>query len=444
MTSGAYGQWAMDAMELLSRLGLRGSRRKRGDQLSARVRRVLVETLYTQPLSLSFGVTMGLIASGVTAWMSGLQAVWIGFGLMTIIGTARVALAMLLGRSVENTSTNALELVYEIGAFAYALLMGAMAAMTLWFEAARIADVVMVTGTLCYAIGSSARNAGRPVIAIGQLVFASLPIVIAGFAVGSSVGATLAVTTLMLVPAMISITLNLYKVLRDSIATAEESAQLADTMQNLARSDVVTGLANRAGLNHAMVETMMTRDEDSQFALIWIDLDRFKEVNDLLGHPVGDRVLVEVGRRLQDVCPEGSTVSRFGGDEFVVFCPVTSRKDAERISSEVHAEIMSPIRVEADRLEVRASLGVALLPQDGEDADTLMQRADLALYHAKVGGRAQTCFFNASMTRDLIRRREIEDELRIALQRDELSIFFQPIVDLGTGKIRTFEALVRW
>jgi diguanylate cyclase (GGDEF)-like protein len=249
---------------------------------------------------------------------------------------------------------------------------------------------------------------------------------------------------MLLIPAMMSIALNIFKVLRDSFRAAEESAKLADKMKVLARTDVVTGLANRAGLNHAMVETMMQIEPDDRLALIWIDLDRFKEVNDLLGHPIGDKVLSEVARRLQDVAPEGSTVARFGGDEFVLFCPVNDRKHAEHISSEVHAEIMRPVRIEGDRLEVRASLGVALLPDDGNDADTLMQSADLALYHAKIGGRAQTCFFNKTMTRDLVRRREIEDELRIALQRDELSIFFQPIVDLETGRIKTFEALVRW
>ncbi|MEL6877841.1 MAG: EAL domain-containing protein, partial [Pseudomonadota bacterium] len=238
--------------------------------------------------------------------------------------------------------------------------------------------------------------------------------------------------------------MNVFKVLRDSIAAAETSAKLADNMQVLARTDVVTGLANRAGLNHSMVETMMTIDGDSQLALFWIDLDRFKEVNDLLGHPVGDRVLCEVSRRLSELAPKGATVARFGGDEFVLLSPITSRQQAEMIASEIHAEIMRPVRVDGNRLEVRASLGVALLPDDGQDADTLMKSADLALYHAKIGGRAQTCFFDSSMTRDLVRRREIEDELRIALQRDELSIFFQPIVDLETGKIRTFEALVRW
>jgi len=102
------------------------------------------------------------------------------------------------------------------------------------------------------------------------------------------------------------------------------------------------------------------------------------------------------------------------------------------------------VRIDGDRLEVRASMGIAILPEDGIDSDTLMQRADLALYHAKVNGRNQTCFYNPAMSRDLVRRREIEAELRSAIVKNELSIFFQPIVDLETGKIRTFEALVRW
>ena len=163
-----------------------------------------------------------------------------------------------------------------------------------------------------------------------------------------------------------------------------------------------------------------------------------------MGHPVGDRVLAEVARRLRNVSPDEATVARFGGDEFIVFCPDCDRKTSERMASEIHAEIMRAIRVDSERLEVRASVGVAILPEDGDDIDSLMQSADLALYHAKVNGRSQTRFYDASMSRDLARKREIEDELRAAIQRDELSIFFQPIVDLETGRIKTFEALVRW
>lgn len=428
---------------LLSGVRLRFAPQRR-DQISARVRRILVHSLYTQPASLALGALAGVAATGVAAWVSNVQQIWVGFAFLTVVAIIRVAAAYGLSPKALRTSTDRLELNYEIGAFTYALAIGTVAAMTLWYEAGAEASVMMVANALCYGVAVSARNAGRPTIAAGQLMLVCLPICAAAIAVGTAVSITLLVTIIFLIPAMASITMNVFKTLRDSIRAAENSAELAAKMQTLARTDVVTGLSNRAGLNHAMVETMMEIGDDSNFALLWIDLDRFKEVNDLLGHPIGDRVLAEVAKRLRAICPDGATVSRFGGDEFVVFCAIGDRKGAEKLASEVHAEIMRPVRIDGDRLEVRASLGVALLPDDGSDADTLMQRADLALYHAKIGGRGQTRFFDGSMTRDLVRRREIEDELRHALQREELSIFFQPIVDLETGRIRTFEALVRW
>lgn len=421
-----------------------GRGRDRTDQVSERVRRLLVTTLYTQPTSLAIGAFNGIAATAVAAWVADLTILWIGCAVLTIIAVARVTAALGLSPDSDSTSTAMLEIIYEIGAFSYALAIGAIAAIAIWFEAPAEIEVLMIANATCYGVGVAARNAGRPTIAIGQLTLTCLPLMVVALAMGTLAFFVLFITMLLLLPAMTSIVMNIFKVLRESISAAETSAELADKMQILARTDVVTGLANRAGLNHAMVETMMMIEEDSRLALMWIDLDRFKEVNDLLGHPVGDRVLSEVARRLQDVSPDGSTVARFGGDEFVVFCPIEDRKHSELIASEIHAEIMRPIRVDGHRLEVRASLGVALLPEDGSDADTLMQSADLALYHAKVGGRSQTQFFDRSMTRDLVRRREIEDELRAALQKDELSIFFQPIVDLESGRIRCFEALVRW
>jgi predicted signal transduction protein with EAL and GGDEF domain len=159
---------------------------------------------------------------------------------------------------------------------------------------------------------------------------------------------------------------------------------------------------------------------------------------------VGDRVLSEVARRLRETAPDGATVARFGGDEFIVVCEVATRSESEKLAGSLLEEISRPYRIDGERLEIGTSMGIALMPDDGADLDTVMQSADLALYHAKVNGRNQTSFFDASMTRDLMRRKEIEAELRAALQRDELSIFFQPIVDLETGRIKTFEALVRW
>ncbi|MEE4155426.1 MAG: EAL domain-containing protein [Erythrobacter sp.] len=434
----------MGVSHVWSRLAAATSRSRAGDHTSARVRRVLVRSLYTQPTSLALGAVAGIAATGAAAFVADVPEITLTFGLLTAIAIVRVCLSLGISPDASNASTRKLEVLYEIGAFSYSLLLGTIAAMTMWFETAQGAAVMMVANALCYGVAVSARNAGRPAIAFGQLLLVCLPIMAVSLALGTVVALALFVTIVFLIPAMASITMNVFKVLRDLLAAAETSAQLADKMQHLARTDVVTGLANRAGLNHAMVEMLMEVEEESRFALIWIDLDRFKEVNDLLGHPIGDAVLLEVGRRLRGVCAGGAAVSRFGGDEFVVFTPVTDRKDAERIASEMHAEIMRPLRLADDRLEVRASMGVALLPDDGADADTLMQRADLALYHAKIGGRSQTRFFTDAMTRHLVRRREIEQELRAAIQRDELSIFFQPIVDLETGRIRTFEALIRW
>lgn len=434
----------MGAKDLLAWLRMPADRLERSDQLSERVRRILVTRLYTQPSSLAIGALATVSAACVSAWIADLPELWIAAAVLSVIAIARIFAALGLSPDSDGNSTTTLEVVYEIGAFSFALALGLTAAFTIVVGTETQVEVLMVANALGYGIGVSARNAGRLTIAIGQLGLSCIPIAVASFWTGELGFIALGVTILLLIPAMISIAANIFTVLRDSIAAAETSARLADKMQTLARSDVVTGLANRAGLNHAMVETMMAVDEHSRLALIWIDLDRFKEVNDLLGHPVGDRVLSEVAKRLKDVSPDGTTVARFGGDEFIVFCPITGHKDAERLASEIHAEIMRPFRIDGERLEVRASLGVALLPDHGNDADTLMQRADLALYHAKVTGRSRTCFYDSTMTRDLARRREIEDELRAAIQKDELSIFFQPIVDLETGRIKTFEALVRW
>lgn len=415
----------------------------KGDALSERVRRTLVRTLYTQPSSLAAGAASGIVSSFVAAHLSDSTLMYALSLALCVVAVTRVVLAF--SHSPDSkASTTRLEIVYEVGAYTYAFLLGTASAATLVLEVDAASQVLMAANAVGYSIAICARNAGRPVIAIGQLVLVSLPMVGACIYMGSLAYYVFGVTILLMVPAMAAITISVFKVLRDNIAAAETSARLAEKMQQLARTDAVTGLANRAGLNHAMVEKLLDLPDEQMMGMIWIDLDRFKEVNDLLGHPVGDRLLQTVARRLREITPEGSTVARFGGDEFIVFCEVDSREDCMRLASEVHAEIMRPVRIDGERLEVGASLGVAVLPHDGADADSVMQAADLALYHAKVNGRRQTCFFDASMSRDLARRREVEAELRSAIQKNELSIFFQPIVDLSTGRIRTFEALVRW
>lgn len=394
-------------------------------------------------MSLVIGALTGLIIAFYTAYSiddAALQSV--AYALAAVVAF-RFAI-IVAHRFLRREDSHTLELLFEIGAFAYAVAIGAMATLAIVEGVNPLAQMVLTVYAVGYATAIAPRNAGRPVIALVQMLLILGPISFALLASEAPLAHALGIVALLHIPSVTIITLKVYGSLRNSITSAQANAELAHEMQELARTDVVTGLANRAGLDHAVAETIEQIDEGTSLALIWIDLDRFKEVNDLLGHPVGDKVLRGVANRLLEVSPDGSTVARFGGDEFIVFCPVDDMKHAELIASEIHFEIMCPMRVDGELLEIRASLGVAIIPDNAVDADQLMQRADLALYHAKVGGRAQTCFYDPSMSRDLVRRREIEAELRIAIQRDELSIFFQPIVDLETGRIRCFEALVRW
>jgi diguanylate cyclase (GGDEF)-like protein len=398
--------------------------------------------LYTQPSSLAIGALCGIACSIVAAGSAQsavVSAMAVAIGVIAIL---RVVLAISIARSETNIKLR--ELFFEIGAFSYSLLVGIIAAHVITLDVDPAVQMLMVANAIAYGVAIAARNAGRPVMAIGQLIMAECPVIVASFLHGGLPYVVLGWVMLLLLPAMMSITVNVFQVLRDSIAAAETSGRLADRMQILARTDVVTNLHNRAGLNHFLADQITALDTDEKLALLWLDLDRFKEVNDALGHQVGDLVLAEVARRLRKQSPADAVIGRFGGDEFVVACGVSDRRHAELLAQLMLEDLSRPFIFDAEKLEIGCSMGIALLPEDGTDLETLMRSADLALYHAKVNGRKQVSFFDASMTRNLVRRREIEAELRLALQRDELSIFFQPIIDLATGKIRAFEALVRW
>ena len=412
--------------------------------LNGRVRQTLVVSLYTHPSSLALGAACGVGTSVVATWLSGNGAIFAATLVLAAIAILRVGAAVYLLRRADRHDTKQLELIYESGAWSYAFVLGMIAALTLTEAVDPELQLLMVGNAIGYGVGISARNAGRPLIAVGQLMLAILPPIVALLADGSVAHIAMAASMMLLLPAMVSIILITFRVLRDSVASAETNARLAEKMQVLARTDVVTGLYNRAGLNHHLVERLMRLRPDSKFALFWLDLDRFKEVNDTLGHPVGDRVLSEIATRLRKQCPPDATIARFGGDEFIIACETDSRGELELLADSLLQAITRPIRIDNDRLEIHSSMGIAMMPDDGNDIDSLMQGADLALYHSKVNGRNQYSFFDPSMTRDLVRRREIESELRMAIQREELSIYFQPIVDLATGRIRSFEALVRW
>jgi diguanylate cyclase (GGDEF)-like protein/PAS domain S-box-containing protein len=213
---------------------------------------------------------------------------------------------------------------------------------------------------------------------------------------------------------------------------------------HLAHHDPLTDLANRAALNHRLAETIaQAAAANEKFALLCIDLDRFKEVNDLYGHAAGDNVLLEIAARMKDAAA-GAFLSRLGGDEFMAICVDGTMPDAATATARRLVDSVSgDIDCDGRKVRIGMSIGVAMYPSDGTDTVTLLRNADAALYRAKAEGRGAIRFFEADMDRMLHDRRALQADLALAVSRNELQLFYQPQARVA-GQIVGFEALLRW
>ena len=224
-----------------------------------------------------------------------------------------------------------------------------------------------------------------------------------------------------------------------------ESRAMSLRMSHMAHHDHLTDLPNRVLLQDRLSQALTTVDRGIGGALLFVDLDHFKHVNDSLGHHVGDQVLREVGRRLVAALREDDTASRQGGDEFMLLLVrLADPRDAARVAQKLIDVIEDPLEIEGRTLRVSASIGIALFPEDGRDISTLMKQADTALYHAKQQGRGRYSYFKEEMSVRAERRLEVEHSLRDALIKNELFVVYQPKVLLPEGRITGMEALVRW
>jgi len=225
-----------------------------------------------------------------------------------------------------------------------------------------------------------------------------------------------------------------------------ETRALALKMAHLAHHDTLTGLPNRALLTSRMefAVSVATR-RNQRAALLFVDVDHFKQINDSLGHAAGDTLLQEVARRIRAAVRADDTVSRLGGDEFVVLLPhIDSAADASTVAGKVLAACSAAVGVDATALSISFSIGISVFPDDAQDAESLLRNADTAMYEAKMQGRNGYRFFNAAMNERNTARVRIEVELRKALARNELTLQFQPKVDTEIGSIVGAEALLRW
>ena len=227
-----------------------------------------------------------------------------------------------------------------------------------------------------------------------------------------------------------------------------ELKQAEARIRHLAHHDTLTQLPNRVHLHGRLEQAMASaRRQGGQLAMLFIDMDRFKNINDTLGHHIGDGLLVEVGQRLRGLVRDSDIVARLGGDEFVIVLGEVGGdgvRAAAAVAAKVGAELGRPYQVRGHELHSTPSIGIALFPANGEDADTLMKNADAAMYHAKAAGRNNFQFFTAAMNEATTERLALELGLRTAIERGELFLHYQPQVDVPTGMVVGLEALLRW
>ena len=234
--------------------------------------------------------------------------------------------------------------------------------------------------------------------------------------------------------------------LADRVAVAISSAWRDEQLYVQAHFDPLTGLPNRLLFKDRLgQEIARSEREQLRFALLFVDLDRFKGVNDSLGHTAGDGVLREAARRTAAGVRTSDTVSRLGGDEFTALLPNLQRpQEALLIAESVIATLSQPFDVDGRQCYLSASVGIASYPEDGATAEDLLKKADTAMYRAKANGRAQAVYFEERMNAEAVTRLTLDRDLRMAIARGELELHYQPLLDVRTGAICGAEALMRW
>ncbi|MGV3770472.1 MAG: putative bifunctional diguanylate cyclase/phosphodiesterase [Sphingobium phenoxybenzoativorans] len=368
--------------------------------------------------------------------------------LAALVACTRLMAATLFHRRLgtdETESSRKWEQMHEAGSWSCAVLAGLLACTTLLRSPDTVLHLLSIALATSYAGGISGRNAGRVSTTIGQSVLVLAPTAAGLWLTGETGYRLLAIVFAVMMFGVAEISATTQRLIVESLRGQRDKAQLAVKYERLARYDSLTGVENRMAMQMRLRDIFeRNRKPQDAVAILWMDLDRFKEINDTLGHMVGDQLLCAVSEKLAEALDGRGHVARFGGDEFVLICPETGRETARAIAADVMDHFQHSFEVSGHNLNITASIGIAIGPQDGRDMDELMQHADVALYEAKRDGRNRAVIFTWSMKEVFNRIHEVENGLRQAIEKGELALHFQPIFDLATGNIVTCEALMRW
>jgi len=402
----------------------------------------LVGALYSTPKSI---LAATLAAIGVTIIAHSLSGdnfytfIAISFALIGIWRSGASYLYFQQGEKIQSRlSARRWEFVALIGAWSFSALVGATGAYTTILHPGQDVENLINCCVMGYIAGISSRNASRPIITIGQISLTCVPFCIALLLHFDVVHVTLAlfIATLYMSTILISRT-----VFENIVARYYAYKQV----ERVAQQDALTGLWSRDYFLKILNDKIFGEaQKNNNVVLIAIDLDRFKDINDTLGHPAGDSILFEAAQRIKGAISVPNEVSRVGGDEFLVILTDVDAQLASRISRDVLDSLNRPFKINMSNIACGASIGYAMAPRDGHTVDLLLRHADLALYEAKRLGRGQVVAYGPALSREYEKRVMLEKDLQAALDNNELELRYQPIVDPRSGRTICCEALLRW
>ena len=402
----------------------------------------LVRALYSTPKSIFSATIAALVIIGISGGLTG-DAFYANFFLgFIIVGAWRSGLVLAYHRTTHDATDTRLikrwELGALLGAWGFAALVGLTGAYTLTMHPGTDVEILISCCVMGYIAGISSRNASRPLVTIGQISFTCVPFTLALLWRADIVHVSLA----MFIGVLYVSTIVICRTVFDNIVSRHDAFRKIEV---LAQRDALTKLWNRAAFLHLLEQHLATiAGTRNSLALIAIDLDRFKDINDTLGHPAGDVVLKEAADRIASAVRPSDEISRIGGDEFLIMLADVDPSEADATARRILAEFSNPFTIKMTHNVCGASIGYAIAPTDGSTLDALLRNADLALYEAKKRGRAQIVAYTPALSHLYDSRVALEHDLQFALPNGELEIEYQPIVDPRSGRAICCEALLRW